>query len=263
MFYPPVFAEGCEMYTCILLAVIRSDLIWSTKHSTHLLDDVSEGDRRDYSRQFSHEWEFREVVRQDEVVLPFVLENVSHQYHPCFCWHFTCDHRFLAVCDLEFLAYSASFCHFVDVVLDSCQYTDSCANIRVLSTLWCPLCNWLRMVPRILSGIITYFPLNRTPSSIPSSSLNDQNERRSVGRSVILSGHLWYTTSANALRIGHRRVSSRNSCCLVGLKFTRSSDISSTLKSSCTSDLSDGLGRRDNTSDMIISLPGRFLTLQS
>ena len=102
------------------------------------------------------------------------------------------------------------------------QYTDFRANIRVFSTPWCPLCNWLRMVPRILSGIITCFPLNRTPSSIPSSYLNDQNEQRSVGRSVILSGHPWYTTSANAFRIGQRRVSSRNSCCLVGLKFTRS-----------------------------------------
>ena len=117
------------------------------------------------------------------------------------------------------------------------------------------------MVPRILSGVITYCPLNRTPSSIPSSSLNDHNERRSVGRSNILSGHPWYTTSATALRLGHRRVSSRNYCCLVGLKFTRSSDSSSTLKSSCTSDISDGLGRRDNTSDMIISLTGRYLIL--
>ena len=141
------------------------------------------------------------------------------------------------------------------------QYTDSRANIRVFSTPWCPLCNWFRMVPRILSGIITCFTLNRTPSSIPSSSLNDQNERRSFGRSVILSRHPWYTTSDNAFRIGQRRVSSRNSCCLVGLNCTRSSDSSSTVKSSCTSDLSDGLGRRDNTYDMIISLPGRYLTL--
>ena len=99
--------------TCILWAVIRSDRIWSTKHSTHILDDVSDGDRRDWSRQFSHDWEVRELVRQDEVVSPFDFENVSRQYIPCCCWHFTCDHRFLAVHHLAFLAYSAIFCHFV------------------------------------------------------------------------------------------------------------------------------------------------------
>ena len=77
MFYPPAFAEGCEVCTCILWAVIRSNLIWSTKHSTHILDDVSDGDRCDCPRQLSHDWEFREVVRQDEVVSPFDFENVS------------------------------------------------------------------------------------------------------------------------------------------------------------------------------------------
>ena len=58
------------------------------------------------------------VVRQDEVVSPFDFENVSRQYLPRFRWHFTCDHCFLAVRDLDLLAYYARVCHFVDVVVD-------------------------------------------------------------------------------------------------------------------------------------------------
>ena len=216
MFYPPAFAEGCEVCICILWAVIRSDRIWSTKHSTHIVDDVSDGDRRDCPRQFSHDWEFREVVRQDEVVSPFDFENVSRQYLPYFCWYFAS-----IIGSLQFATWSSWHTPQAFVILSMSslirgQYTDSRANIRVFSMPWCPLCSWLRIVPRFLSGIITCFPLNRTPSSIPSSSLHDQNERRSVGSSVILSGHPWYTTSANAFRIGQRRVSSRNSAAWLG-----------------------------------------------
>ena len=208
MLYPPAFAEGCEVCTCILWAVILSDVTWSTKHSTHILDDVSDGDRRDCPRQFSHDLEFREVVRQNEVVSPFDFEKMS----VASTFHAFVGTSLAIIGSLRF----ATWCPwhtpqaFVILSMSSLirgQYTDSRANIRVFSTPWCPLCNWLRMVPRIIAGIITCFPLNRTPSLIPSSSLNDQNERRSVGRSAILSGHPWYTTSANASRIGHQRVS--------------------------------------------------------
>ena len=87
------------------------------------------------------------------------------------------------------------------------------------SMSWCATCRCFRMSSIIESGISTCLPLNMTPDSTASSSLNDQYGRRSLGRSFMVSGHYWWMSSFIALSFGSAVIWIRRASCFFCEKF--------------------------------------------
>lgn len=94
------------------------------------------------------------------------------------------------------------------------QQTDSLERRRVFSISRCPVCSWLSIPGWRGFGIMTYLPLNITPSEIPSCSLCDQYCRRSCVSSLMVSDHPSLMTCTSALRVGSRSVSLRSASCM-------------------------------------------------
>ena len=144
------------------------------------------------------------------------------------------------------------------------QYTQSLAHILFFfSILWWPTWSWFSISLLMLSGMITWRPLNRMPSSILSVSQKDQKDLMVLGSSWMVSGHPWYIISDRVLSIGHFLVLALSWACFSAVKLMRSSSILSTRISRLICSASSGFGRHDKESDMIICSPGRYLTVKS